>query len=89
MAFEQLEHLVVHRLDFQTDGRIATDVLIDGNITEVNTVQFKTDNVGSTAVGQLGWDVNRETLEFMMDENVTQEIGQSQFVPVKNTQVQP
>lgn len=84
MAFEQIEHLVVNRLDFQTDGRIATDVLIDGNITEVNTVQFKTDNGGSTAVGQLGWDVNRASLEFKMTDNITQEIGQSQFVPVKN-----
>lgn len=84
MAFEQIEHLVVNRLDFQTDGKIATDVRIEGDITNVDSVQFLTTNGGSTAVGQLAWDVNRETLEFRMDSNVIQEIGQSQFVPVKN-----
>lgn len=84
MAFEQIEHLVVNRLDFQSDGKIGTDVRIEGDITNVNSVQFLTTNGGSTDIGQLAWDVNRETLEFRMDENVIQEIGQSQFVPVKN-----
>lgn len=84
MAFEQIEHLVVNRLDFQSDGKIATDVHIDGDITNVNSIQFLTTNGGSDNIGQLAWDVNRETLEFRMDENIVQEIGQSQFVPVKN-----
>lgn len=84
MAFEQIEHLVVNRLDFQTDGRIATDVHIDGDITNVDSIQFLTTNGGSDAVGKLAWDVNRETLEFYMDSNVVQEIGQSQFIPIKN-----
>lgn len=84
MAFEQIEHLVVNRLDFQTDGKIGTNVRIEGDITNVDAVQFLTTNGGSTAVGQLAWDVNRETLEFYMDSNVVQEIGQSQFMPIKN-----
>lgn len=84
MAFEQAERFVVNRLDFQSDGKIGTDVFIEGEITNVDSIQFLTTNGGSTTVGELAWDVNRETLEFYMDDNVIQEIGQSQYVAIKN-----
>ena len=33
MAFEQIEHLVVNRLDFQTDGAVKTDATFEKSVT--------------------------------------------------------
>lgn len=85
MAFDQSERFVVHRLDITDTGEIATNVPINGRITTVDSVQFDTAYAsGSAAVGDVAWDSNRSTLEFKMTSNITQEIGQSSFVPVKN-----
>ena len=85
MAFDQSERFVVHRLDFTETGEIATDVTINASISSVDAIQLDTSYAGgSSSIGEIAWDANRATLEFQMTSNITQEIGQSSFVPVRN-----
>jgi len=57
-----------------------------GGITEpVDTLQWDTTFTGgSTAPGMVAWDTANETLQFMLDSNVTLQVGQEHVIRVKN-----
>jgi microcystin-dependent protein len=58
-----------------------------GGITEpVDSLQWDTTFTGgSTAPGLVAWDTSNETLQFMLDSNVTLQIGQEHVIRVKNS----
>lgn len=56
-----------------------------GLVEPLDTLQFDTTYAsGSAAAGQLAWSPANETLEFMLDGDVTLQIGQEHVVRVKN-----
>lgn len=55
------------------------------NIGNLDYAQFDTTFAGgSTAPGMLAWDQDNETLEFMLDDHVTLQVGQEHVMRVKN-----
>lgn len=55
------------------------------NLGDIDYIQFDTTYAGgSTAAGMLAWDQDNETLEFMLDDHVTLQIGQEHVIRVKN-----
>lgn len=66
-------------------GDIADNTIVSENLADLDYVQFDTTYAGgSTAPGELAWDQENETLEFMLDEHVTLQIGQEHVMRVKN-----
>lgn len=55
------------------------------NLGDIDYIQFDTTYAtGSTAAGMLAWDQDNETLEFMLDDHVTLQVGQEHVLRVKN-----
>ena len=55
------------------------------NLGDIDYIQFDTTYAGgSTAPGMLAWDQDNETLEFMLDDHVTLQVGQEHVLRVKN-----
>lgn len=55
------------------------------NLGDIDYIQFDTTYAGgSTAAGMLAWDQANETLQFMLDDHVTLQIGQEHVIRVKN-----
>ena len=66
-------------------GDIANNTITTANLDALDYIQFDTSYAGgSSAVGQLAWDQDNETLEFMLDDKVTLQIGQEHLIRVKN-----
>ena len=56
------------------------------NLVDIDYIKFDpTYAGGSTQVGMLSWDQDNETLEFMLDDHVTLQIGQEHVMRVKNS----
>jgi len=66
-------------------GDIADNTIVSENLAEQDYIKFDTTYAGgSTQAGMLAWDQDNETLEFMLDDHVTLQIGQEHVMRVKN-----
>jgi hypothetical protein len=64
---------------------IADETIESSNLAEQEYIKFDTTYTGgSTQPGELAWDADHETLQFMLDENVTLQVGQEHVIRVKN-----
>jgi hypothetical protein len=64
---------------------IADETIESSNLAEQEYIKFDTTYTGgSTQPGELAWDADHETLQLMLDENVTLQVGQEHVVRVKN-----
>ena len=49
----------------------------------LNRIQFNTDQTGSTAVGEIAWNTDTDTLELGLNANVNLEVGEQNYFQVK------
>lgn len=64
---------------------IADTTIESAKLAAQDYIKFDTTYTGgSTQAGELAWDPDNETLEFMLDDHVTLQIGQEHVIRVKN-----
>lgn len=64
---------------------IADTTIESAKLAAQDYIKFDTTYAtGSTQAGELAWDQENETLEFMLDDHVTLQIGQEHVIRVKN-----
>lgn len=74
-----------NNLEAATKQYVDNVAINTANLYDIDYVKFDTTYAGgSTLPGQLSWDQDNETLEFMLDDHVTLQIGQEHVMRVKN-----